>query len=255
MRRSVAICVLALLPATAAHAAGSPGGLAYGTSSARHLGDRVPLKRGMAGHDVKILQDALTRLGHPLPLTGLFGSQTRRALRAWERSANRRVNGRVDRGDLPGLRGALAPKPAMAPPPLLGATATINPDGTATPPAGAPQVIADLFTAANRIATLPYRYGGGHRSFDDTAYDCSGSVSYALHGAALLDHTLDSTGLESWGADGPGSWITVYANADHTFLTVAGIRFDTSGQRQAGTRWQPLERSTDGFVVRHPAGL
>jgi peptidoglycan hydrolase-like protein with peptidoglycan-binding domain len=255
MRRSVVVCALALAltPGAAARAA-SPGGLAYGTSSAQHLGDRVPLKRGMSGHDVKILQDALTRLGHPVPLTGTFGPKTQLALREWERSAHRRVNGRVDRGDLPGLRSVLGAS-ASVPPPALGVTATLNADGTATPPVGAPKAVVDLFTAANRIATLPYRYGGGHKSFDDTAYDCSGSVSYALHGAGLLDYTLDSTGLESWGDAGAGTWITVYANADHTFLTVAGVRFDTSGQSKAGTRWQPAERSTDGFVVRHPAGL
>jgi peptidoglycan hydrolase-like protein with peptidoglycan-binding domain len=249
------MCALVVLglPGAAHAATPSPGGVAYGSSTARHLGDRIPLKRGMAGHDVKVLQDALTRLGRPVPLTGTFGPQTQRALRSWERSAKRRVNGRVDRRDLTLLRRAF--DPAVIPPPVLGATATINADGTATPPAGAPQVVVDLFTAANRIATLPYRYGGGHRSFDDTAYDCSGSVGYALHGAGLLDHTVDSTMLESFGDAGPGTWITVYANADHTFMTVAGVRFDTSGQRTAGTRWQPAERTTKGFVVRHPTGL
>ena len=204
----------------------------YGSSTARHLGDRIPLQRGMSGHDVKILQDALTRLGRPVSLTGTFGPQTQAALRAWERSAKRRVNGRVDRGDLPGLRRAF--DPSVIAPPVLGATATINADGTATPPAGAPQVIADLFTAANKIAKLPYRYGGGHKSFTDTAYDCSGSVSFALHGAGLLDSTIDSTMLESFGDAGPGQWVTIYANADHTFLAVAGVRFDTSGQSAAG---------------------
>jgi peptidoglycan hydrolase-like protein with peptidoglycan-binding domain len=249
------MCALVVLvSAGAAHGASpSPGGIVYGASTARHLGDRVPLKRGMSGHDVKVLQDALTRLGRPVPLTGTFGPQTQRALRSWERSAKRRVNGRVDRSDLPALLRAF--DPAVIPPPVLGAAATINPDGTATPPAGAPQVIVDLFIAANRIATLPYRYGGGHKSFEDTAYDCSGSVSYALHGAGLLDYTMDSTMLESYGEAGPGTWITIYANADHTFLTVAGVRFDTSGQKTAGTRWQPAERSTKGFVVRHPMGL
>jgi peptidoglycan hydrolase-like protein with peptidoglycan-binding domain len=255
MRRSLLLGALAVLGLTgAAHAASPPpGGVVYGSSTAHHLGDRVPLKRGMSGHDVKILQDALTRLGRPVPLTGTFGPQTQAALRSWERSAKRPVNGRVDRGDLAGLRRAF--DPAVILPPVLGATATINADGTATPPAGAPQVIADLFAAANRIATLPYRYGGGHRSFKDTAYDCSGSVSYALHGAGLVDYTMDSTMLESFGAAGPGQWITIYANADHTFLTVAGVRFDTSGQSAAGTRWQPAARSTKGFVVRHPDGL
>ena len=249
------MCALAVLGLSgAAHAATpSPGGVVYGSSTAQHLGDRIPLQRGMSGHDVKVLQDALTRLGRPVPMTGTFGPQTQRALRSWERSANRRVNGRVDRGDLAGLLHAF--DSSVIPPPILGATATINADGTATAPAGAPQVIVDLFTAANKIATLPYRYGGGHKSFTDTAYDCSGSVSFALHGAGLLDYTMDSTMLESFGDAGPGQWITIYANADHTFLTVAGVRFDTSGQSAAGTRWQPAERSTKGFVVRHPTGL
>src|SRR5213593_5111233 len=99
------MCALVVLGLTgAAHAASpSPGGVAYGSSTAGHLGDRIPLQRGMSGHDVKVLQDALTRLGRPVPLTGSFGPVTQRALRSWERSAKRRVNGRVDRGDLPGL--------------------------------------------------------------------------------------------------------------------------------------------------------
>ena len=113
----------------------------------------------------------------------------------------------------------------------------------------------DLIAAGNEIALTPYRYGGGHRSFKDDAYDCSGSVGYALHGAGLLDRTVTSGELEKWGEAGPGSWITVYANADHTFLVVAGIRFDTSGQKQAGTRWQPAARSVEGFVVRRAPGL
>src|SRR5438093_8323127 len=104
MRRSLLMCAFVLGLAGAAHAAtSSPGGVVYGSSTARHLGDRVPLQRGMSGHDVKVLQDALTRLGRPVPLTGRFGPQTQRALGSWERSAKRRVNGRVDRGDLPAL--------------------------------------------------------------------------------------------------------------------------------------------------------
>jgi hypothetical protein len=135
------------------------------------------------------------------------------------------------------------------------AVATLVGDGTAAAPAGAPQEVVDLIAAANRIATLPYRYGGGHGSFDDKAYDCSGSVSFALHGADLLDTTLDSTSLMAWGRTGAGRWITVYANKEHTFLVVAGLRFDTSGQKASGSRWQPMDRSTKGFAVRHPDGL
>jgi cell wall-associated NlpC family hydrolase len=135
------------------------------------------------------------------------------------------------------------------------AVATLVGDGTAAAPAGAPQQVVNLIAAANRIATLPYRYGGGHGSFDDKAYDCSGSVSYALHGAGLLDTTLDSTSLMTWGRSGAGQWITIYANKGHTFLVVAGLRFDTSGQKTTGSRWQPLDRTLKGFVVRHPDGL
>jgi hypothetical protein len=115
--------------------------------------------------------------------------------------------------------------------------------------------VTQLIAAGNAIAALPYRYGGGHKDFADTAYDCSGSVSFALHGAGLLDATLDSTGLSRWGDAGPGAWITVYANKTHTYLIVAGLRFDTSGQKLAGTRWQAAVRSARGFRVRHPAGL
>ena len=113
------------------------------------------------------------------------------------------------------------------------------------------QVIA----AANQIAMLPYRYGGGHRRFADTAYDCSGSVSFALNGAGLIPAPLASTGLMSWGEPDAGRWITVYSNKGHAFMVVAGLRFDTSGQKATGSRWQPMDRSTRGFVVRHPAGL
>jgi hypothetical protein len=135
------------------------------------------------------------------------------------------------------------------------ASGTIGTDGLAVAPAGAPTPVAALIAAGNAIATLPYKYGGGHKSFEDTAYDCSGSVSFALHGAGLLATTLDSTGLSRWGASGPGTWITIYANKTHTYLVVAGLRFDTSGQKTAGTRWQTAPRSNRGFKVRHPAGL
>ena len=134
-------------------------------------------------------------------------------------------------------------------------TATVGPDGLAVAPAGAPAQVVALIAAGDQIAKLPYKYGGGHGSFTDTAYDCSGSVSFALHGAGLLDETLDSTSLERFGRSGPGTWVTIYANKTHTYLVVAGVRFDTSGQDAAGTRWQAASRSGRGFKVRHPVGL
>ena len=136
------------------------------------------------------------------------------------------------------------------------APAIVGADGLAVAPTGAPAAVTALIAAGNQIATLPYKYGGGHGSFVDTAYDCSGSVSFALHGAGLLAATLDSTELSTWGRSGAGRWITIYANKTHTYLVVAGIRFDTSGQKAAGgTRWQAALRSNKGFKVRHPAGF
>jgi hypothetical protein len=98
-------------------------------------------------------------------------------------------------------------------------------------------------------------YGGGHGSFQSAGYDCSGSVSYALHGGGLLSSPQDSTGLESYGASGPGQHITIYANSEHAFMVVDGKRFDTVSQAENGSRWSSSMTSTAGYVARHPAGL
>jgi cell wall-associated NlpC family hydrolase len=136
-----------------------------------------------------------------------------------------------------------------------GRVPSVRSDGTAVAPRSAPDVVALVIAAGNEIATKPYKWGGGHGAWSDTGYDCSGSVSFALAGAGLLDSPLDSTRFMRWGADGPGRYITVYANAGHAFMVVDGLRFDTSGA-QGGTRWQPAAgRSYGGFVARHPPGL
>src|SRR3954454_1803195 len=138
----------------------------------------------------------------------------------------------------------------------VGEGASVQSDGSAVAPLDAPNVVAAVIQAANAIAKTPYKWGGGHGAWADTGYDCSGSVSFALAGAGLLASPLDSTRFEGWGAAGPGHWITVYANAGHAFMVVAGLRFDTSGRTGSrGTRWQPAMRSTAGFVARHPPGL
>ena len=135
-----------------------------------------------------------------------------------------------------------------------GQEAQLITESEASAPAAAPQAVKDVVSAANAIATTPYIWGGGHGSFESSGYDCSGSVSYALHGGGLLESPLDSTGLSTWGEPGPGRWITVYANASHAWMVVAGISFDTSGG--AGPRWHdPWASSPEGFVARHPAGL
>jgi hypothetical protein len=122
--------------------------------------------------------------------------------------------------------------------------------------AGTPLVIARIIGAGNAIATFPYRFGGGHASFIDDAYDCSGSLSYALAAAGLLGAPVTSGELESWGAPGPGRWLTVYANAGHTYMYVGGLRFDTSGRDGPfGSRWQAGTRTNEGFVARHWPGL
>jgi cell wall-associated NlpC family hydrolase len=132
---------------------------------------------------------------------------------------------------------------------------TVNTGGMVQPPSGAPAAIGQVMAAGNAIATLPYIWGGGHGSFHDSGYDCSGSVSYALAAAGLLSSPLDSTGFESWGDPGPGRWITVYANAGHAFMVVAGWRFDTVALAEGGTRWSQSMTDTSGFVARHPPGL
>jgi hypothetical protein len=122
-------------------------------------------------------------------------------------------------------------------------------------PAAAPPEVIAAVTAANSIAGLPYRWGGGHGSFDDVGYDCSGAVSKVLNAVGALDDPLDSTGLRRWGERGRGRWITVYANRSHAYLVIAGLRFDTSGRGGKGPRWRAEPRPSAGFVPRHPDGL
>lgn len=161
-----------------------------------------------------------------------------------------------------GTAAPTAPPPAAAaaPAPAPTAGAALAAPGVAVAPAGAPAAVRGAIRAGNALQALPYRYGGGHDTFADTAYDCSGAVSYALHGGRLLGAPMDSTELESWGAPGPGQWITVYANADHAFVVIAGLRLDTSaaddpGGDPNGPRWRPAIRDTADFVIRHPSGL
>jgi len=137
-----------------------------------------------------------------------------------------------------------------------GPKAVLQPDGTAIPPAGAPEPVKHIIRAANTIATKPYVYGGGHNAaFRSRGYDCSGSMSVALRGAGLLKMPLNSTGFMSWGEPGAGNWVTTYAHGGHAYMVIAGLRFDTSGRSKKGTRWQAELRSTKGYRVRHPAGL
>jgi cell wall-associated NlpC family hydrolase len=136
--------------------------------------------------------------------------------------------------------------------------ATLTPDGLAIPPVNAPPAVQEIIQAGNEIAHLPYVWGGGHVTYADTGYDCSGSISYVFEAAGLLSSPVVSGDLMNWGAAGPGKWITVFANAGHTFMYVAGLRFDTVALAETGSRWS--NRSADesdlhSFAVRHPPGL
>jgi cell wall-associated NlpC family hydrolase len=243
-----ALAVAAVLPAAADAAA-------YG-SRTLHVGSH--------GADVKLLQRYVSEAGHRASRDGQFGPRTERALRATETELELRADGVATRREQRAIRRAVndfgsGGAAYVAPPPpsrvVPGAKATITPDGFAVPPASAPEVVKNVIAAGNAIATTPYRWGGGHGSWDDTGYDCSGSVSYALHGGGLLDTALVSGDLAHWGASGPGSWITIYANASHVYMVVAGLRFDTSARSRTGSRWTSEMRPSDGFAVTHPKGL
>jgi hypothetical protein len=148
----------------------------------------------------------------------------------------------------------------VAQPTVPGVAAKLLDNGLAAAPDGAPASVKQAIWAANAIIGRPYRYGGGHaKGFVDRGYDCSGTVSVALHGGDLLDSPLDSTSFLHWGAAGAGQWVTVYTNPSHAYAVIAGLRLDTSaaGDPSAakGPRWRPVLRSSHGFKARHPVGL
>ncbi len=233
---------------------------ATGGSSVRaaRLGSRA-LARGAKGTAVRVLQSRLTRAGFPTPVAGIFGPQTEQNVKAFQRAQQLPADGVVTKRVATALKRAVrsraaAPQPTEQPdlPPPSTSPATLLPDGTAVAPADAPEAVKAVVAAANLIATVPYRWGGGHRHWEDTGYDCSGSVGFALHGAGLLEFSATSGELMTYGAEGAGRWITIYANADHVYMTLGGLRYDTSGAHPS--RWQTEPRTTLGYAVRHPVG-
>ena len=254
-----------------------------GPGDRRWLGIRR-LRVGTQGKDVRALQDALTRLGYPAVTDGAFGPATRTSVRMFERAAGLRIDGVLTQREVRKLKrvarsggsaGAVSlrttqtagtttatsnptppadqPTGQAAPPAPIAASVGAN--GLAVAPAGAPAAIAAIIQAGNAIAHKPYRFGGGHQNWQDTGYDCSGSVSYALHGAGLLDTPLASYDFYNWGEAGPGQWVTIYAKDDHAYMVVAGLRFDTTASKGGGSRWTAAGRAPTGYVARHPAGL
>jgi peptidoglycan hydrolase-like protein with peptidoglycan-binding domain len=228
-----------------------------------NLGEQT-LQLGARGTGVRQLQQALTTLGFPTGVDGDFGPATEASVRAYEQSRSLPVDGMVDPGEgkmiaLQALQAAATPSgddQTTQPPQVAGDQATLTSDGLAQVPADAPPQVAKFIAAANRIAHTPYRLGGGHAHWKDSAYDCSGLIGYALHAAGLLTHSMTSGEFERYGDPGAGQWMTIYTNAGHAYMVVAGLRFDTGGRRSPdGSRWHSDMRSHKGFVVRHPPGL
>ncbi|MGN6371615.1 MAG: NlpC/P60 family protein [Solirubrobacteraceae bacterium] len=208
---------------------------AHAHTSARHA------SVAHAGNPVRRLQEALH-----VPVDGTFGPETEAAVRSAQARNGLSVDGVVG----PETWSALGLKESVTlhPPHAASSSHTgESSDGSS--------VVARVIAAADEIATRPYVYGGGHGSFQSGGYDCSGSVSYALHGGGLLSSPEDSSALESYGEPGPGRHITIYANSEHAWMVIDGRRFDTIAQQETGTRWSDSMMSTAGYVVRHPAGL
>ena len=172
---------------------------------------------------------------------GVFGPGTEAAVKRWQRRHGLVADGIVG----PQTRAEMG----------LGSGPTLKRRGGGSGVGNRRGRLGRLIRAANRIATKPYRYGGGHGSYQDSGYDCSGSISYALHYAGLLRTPLDSSGFMSYGRPGRGRRVTIYANPGHAYMVVDGRRFDTSAIRETGSRWTSTHRSSSGYTVRHPPGL
>lgn len=249
MTRRTRLCALTTIAALLATAA---------PATAASYGERT-MRQGMSGADVKALQRHLTRAGVQTAADGAFGPATKRSVKRFQRRNDRRVNGVVrprlakfirrvgnrtqrqqqaDAGEQP------APEPIER--------ARVRRDGLAVAPESAPRRVKRVIAAGNEIAKKRYRYGGGHASWNDSGYDCSGSISYALRAGGFVKESRSSGRYMNWATRGRGKWITVYAHSGHAYMVVAGIRFDTSGLRQSGTRWHSDMRSARGFTARHP---
>jgi peptidoglycan hydrolase-like protein with peptidoglycan-binding domain len=245
MSRKLPALVVAVLSLTVTAEASAAG---YATRT---------LRVGSSGSDVRAFQRYLDRTGYDTTADGAFGPATRRSVMAFERASQRRVNGVASRSEQRIVRARAAAAGGGGGEPVQPAPEKgyVDSNGMAVAPASAPDEVKAIIDAGNRIATKPYKYGGGHARWNDTGYDCSGSVSYVLHAAGLLSRALDSTGFMSWGERGRGTWITIRSNPGHAYMIVAGLRFDTSARSQTGSRWTEQMRSARGFRGTHPDGF
>lgn len=209
--------------------------------AARTAASRVRVAR--RGPSVRLLQRRL-RVG----ADGVFGPGTRQAVKRFQRRRGMTADGIVGPATWRAL-GIRGRHPVLKPARLRSAA------GGTRRRSGVPVAVARAIAAANRIATRPYVYGGGHASFNAAGYDCSGSMSYVLHHAGRLRRPLDSSGFASYGAPGRGRYITIYANPGHAFMVIRGRRYDTSARGPGGSRWSSTMRGTAGYTVRHPPGL
>jgi cell wall-associated NlpC family hydrolase len=213
------------------------------TWAALRRGHRTAERRAAGTTPVRSRGAAVRRLQRALGIAadGVFGPATQAAVERLQRERGLTADGVVG----PATWAALGHP---------GERAVLKRDGP-RPSGGGPDAVRRIVAAANRIADKPYKYGGGHGQWEDSGYDCSGSVSYALHGAGLVDSALTSGDFMSWGEPGEGRWVTIYANPGHVYMVVGGRRFDTTGRDESGSRWQSRARSSAGYTVRHPPGL
>lgn len=268
VRRTSTAFIAAALLAFAATAVSAV--LVTSAAQAATLGDRT-LRSGAKGADVKSLQRLLNTAGIKTTVDGEYGSGTRTAVLRFQRWAGLQQSGAVGAHTIQALNDAITAGKTVSDSTSAGGAsldlqgtaddgsdapvtkARLASDGTAIAPANAPDDVKQIIDAGNKIAKKPYVYGGGHGSWNDSGYDCSGSVSYALHGAGLLKESMASGDFMSWGKAGTGQWVTIYANGGHMYMYVAGLRFDTSGADPS--RWQKETRSNSGFTARYISGL
>jgi peptidoglycan hydrolase-like protein with peptidoglycan-binding domain len=245
-------------PAAAAQTGGELGGQAALADATNGGGTGTSTGTGHIegkGSTVRLLQEALR-----VSVDGEFGPETESSVRHFQAAHGLTVDGVVGPATwaalgAPGERELKPPADALPHQTSTAGGSVGSTPGDASSSTGAEGIVARVIAAANEIATRPYVYGGGHGSFISEGYDCSGSVSYALHGGGLLSAPEDSTGLESYGEPGPGRYITLYANAEHAWMTIDGRRYDTVALAEDGSRWGGPSDDGGGFVERHPDGL